>query len=123
MIKMIVPVWRKPGMSFAEFTDRWGVGHAKLAREHSAAMGMRRYIQNHKIESPDLEAFAKARGWAAPPDGLTEGWWDSMEAMAASFTSQEGIRAGAILEEDERRFVDHTRVSAFLAKEVIVFEP
>jgi hypothetical protein len=121
MIKMIVPVWRKPGLSMAEFTEMWGVGHARLTKEHAKNMGMRRYIQNHKIESPDLDAFAKARGWQTPPDALTEGWWDSMESMAAHFTSPEGLKSGAILEADEKRIIDANRVSAFLAKEVIVF--
>src|SRR3546814_14566207 len=74
MIKMVVEVWKKDGMTDAAFTRRWLVEHGALVKQHANAMGFVRYIQSHKQPSPAIEAFAAGRGWKRPPDGLTEVW-------------------------------------------------
>jgi hypothetical protein len=122
MIKMIVEVWRKPDMSFEAFTQRWLHEHGALVRKHARAMGFLRYVQSHKQEAPAIDAFAAGRGWQCPPDGLTEVWWDSMEAMNAALGSEAGQRASAALEADERQFCDTKRLSAFLAVEETIFD-
>src|SRR3546814_14675379 len=84
MIKMVVEVWKKDGMTDAAFTRRWLVEHGALVKQHANAMGFVRYIQSHKQPSPAIEAFAAGRGWKRPPDGLTEVWWASGGAMNAA---------------------------------------
>ncbi len=122
MIKMVVEVWKKPDMSDDAFARRWLVEHGALVKAHASAMGFLRYIQSHKLPSPAIEAFAEGRGWKKAPDGLTEVWWESEEAMNSSLGSPEGQAASAILAEDEMKFTDTRRLSAFLASEEVIFD-
>lgn len=122
MIKMVCEVWRKEGMSFEAFTSRWLNEHGALVKQHAAAMGFMRYIQSHKQPSPEIDAFAEGRGWKRPPDGLTEVWWESEEAMKAAFATQEGQAASAALAADEVQFVESSKISAFLAIEEVIFD-
>jgi uncharacterized protein (TIGR02118 family) len=121
LIKMVAIVWRKPGLSIDEFTARWRDGHAPLVNKHKAAMGFIKYVQSHTLASPEIDAFRTLRGWGPPPDGIAELWWESEEALRLSFASQEAAEASAILEEDERHFVDMARTAAFLSSEFEVF--
>ncbi len=122
MIKMVVEVWKKPGMSDEAFARRWLVEHGALVKAHARAMGFVRYIQSHKLPSPAIDAFAEGRGWTGPPDGLTEVWWESEASMHAALASTEGQAASAILAEDEVQFTDGKRLSAFLAAEEVIFD-
>jgi uncharacterized protein (TIGR02118 family) len=122
MIKMVVEVWKKAGMDDDAFARRWLIQHGDLVREHARAMGFVRYVQSHKLPSPEIEAFAKGRGWKTPPDGLTEVWWESHEAMTAALGSPEGQAASARLAEDEVQFIESSKISAFLATEKVIFD-
>jgi hypothetical protein len=121
MIKMVVEVWKKPGMTDAAFRERWLVGHGNLVRKHARAMGFVRYVQSHKLPSAEIEAFAAGRGWKPAPDGLTEVWWESEAAMQAALSSPEGIAASAELQADEIQFIDSPKISAYLATEEEIF--
>lgn len=121
LLKMVATTWRKPGMSQEEFTARWSNEHARLVTAHKDAMGFARYVQSHKVASPQIEEFARSRGWATPPDGIAELWWESEEALLRAFASEEAARASMILAEDEAVFVDTTRTAAFLSSEYEVF--
>jgi len=122
MLKMVVESWKKEGMSREEFIDYLANVHGPLVERHGRALGFRKYVQNHRLPSPEIDAFAEGRGWAQAPDSSVEIWFDDMESMEAAFASPEGIAASAILEEDERRFVNPRNVSAFLAEEHIIFD-
>ncbi len=121
LIKMVATTWRKPGMSLEEFTARWSNEHARLVTRHKDAMGFVRYVQSHTVASPEIEEFARSRGWASPPDGIAELWWDSEDALRRTFASQAAAEASMILAEDEAVFVDTTRTAAFLTREFEVF--
>jgi hypothetical protein len=122
MIKMVVEVWKRPDMTDAQFRERWLGAHGALVREHGPAMGFVRYIQSHKIPAPAIESFASERGWKPAPDGITEVWWDSEDAMNAAMGSPAGVAASAILEADEKHFCDTRKLSAFLAAEEVIFD-
>jgi uncharacterized protein (TIGR02118 family) len=122
MLKMVVINFRKPGMTLEEFTRYWRTTHADLVRKHGRAMGFKKYVQSHLVPSPDMDAFAKARGWAASPDGLTEVWWESLEAMQAAMGSPAGQAASAILQADEPNLINPSQISAFLSSEYVVFD-
>ncbi|GGY90181.1 EthD domain-containing protein [Novosphingobium colocasiae] len=122
MIKMVVEVWKKPEMTDEQFRERWLVEHGALVRKHAKAMGFVRYIQSHKRVSPEIEAFGEGRGWKRPPDGLTEVWWESEEAMQAAFATPEGQEASRLLQADEEQFIDPPKISAFLADEEVIFD-
>ena len=122
MIKMIVEVWKLPGMSDEDFRDRWLNEHGDLVKRSADAMGFVRYVQSHKIDSPEIESFAQTRGWKAPPDGVTEIWWRDLESMRNAMASPEGIEASKLLAEDEVKFVDPRKISAFLSVENYIFD-
>ena len=46
-------------------------------------------------------------------------WWDNIEDLASS--SPEAIRAGALLLEDERKFIDLPRSPLWLGEEHVIF--
>lgn len=121
MIKMIVTVFRKPGLTKEAFESYWLDNHAPLVAVHGRTLGMRRYVQSHGVFAPDIEAFAQSRGWAEPPEALAEVWWNSKADMEAGFASPEGQEASRILAEDEAKFCDMTKMSAFLAEEKEIF--
>ena len=122
MIKMVVQVWKKEGMTDEEFRLRWLNEHGDLVRKHAKAMGFVRYIQSHKIISPEIQSFSESRGWRTPPDGLSELWWKDYESMRHAVNSPEGIEASRILSIDEAEFVDMSNVSAFLSVEKVIFD-
>lgn len=122
MIKMLCQVPRKPGMSEAEFYPRYLNGHGDLVRGLAQPMGFLRYVQAHRLASPEIDAFAAGRGWRAPNDGQSELWWESWDSMEAALGSPEGADASAILEVDEQAFTDTTNVSGFIAKEEAIFD-
>ncbi len=90
MIKMIVEVWKRPGMTDDAFGRRWLVQHGALVKKHAKAMGFLRYVQSHKQASEAIAAFALARGWKLPADGLAGLWWGSWAARNAALSSEAG---------------------------------
>lgn len=122
LVKMVVQVWKKPDMTTEAFQTRWRVGHGDLVRENSRSMGFLRYVQSYPVPCAEIDGFAKARGWREAPDGLTEVWWDSEAGMIETFKSEATARSSAILAEDEVKFIYPPKISAFLAREHVVFD-
>jgi hypothetical protein len=115
-VKMVIEVWRRPDMSPEAFSDRWRGAHADLAREVADAMGFVRYVQNHSAQDFPFD-LAEARGWRPSPDGISELWWASEDAMAEALASPEAAEASARLAADESAFVHAPLMSAFLSTE------
>ncbi|RYD48440.1 MAG: hypothetical protein EOP85_03550, partial [Verrucomicrobiaceae bacterium] len=86
-------------------------------------LGMKRYVQSHTIQNPVLNAAAQQpRGITEMYDGITEVWWDSPEALAASLQTPEAQEANRILSEDEARFVDLENSAIFFTVEHTIFD-
>src|SRR5512139_281585 len=87
MIKLIALLKRKSGISREACERRWLEEHTKIS---SKLPGLRGYRIN--IASPQ-----QPDGTGPEPlyDGTAEMWWDSVEAMEASFASEIGVAAGA----------------------------
>jgi len=118
MIKLMYCVRRLPEMSREEFQRYWRETHGPLVRERAQALGIRRYVQVHTLDSPLNEAMRASRG--SDPnifDGVAELWWDSAEAFGADASTPEGRQAARELYEDEKRFIDFSRSTAFVAQE------
>lgn len=124
MLKLTYCLTRRRGMSRAEFQKYWRETHAPLVAKAAAALGIRRYVQMHSGESP-LEKPDEARpGMAAEDyDGVAELWFDSETAVLASLTSEEGRRHGAILAEDEARFIDFAKSFMVFGREHVIVGP
>jgi len=98
----IMPLRRLPALDHATFMHHWFDRHAALGEGVEGV----RYRQNH-VDYPPTEALAARLGLDfAPMDGLTESYFDSVDA-AVAILSQEDVAVGAI--DDERRFIDHDR--------------
>ena len=117
MIKLVFVIRRREDMAPEEFHRYWLEEHGPLARSLVEPLGARRYVQSHTV-APELNAqLAATRETGEAFDGLAELWWDSLEDLAAAFTSEEGQAAGRTLMEDEARYIDFARSSLFLAEE------
>jgi uncharacterized protein (TIGR02118 family) len=100
MIKVIVAIVRKPGMSPKEFHTHWRSDHARLvAGSDVTKRYIRRYIQAHTASSE------YANGEPAF-DGMAELWFDSIEDKDRFYSDPEYL---AKIKPDESRFADMTR--------------
>ena len=120
-IKLVFCCRRRPELSLEEF-HRTGLDdhgpRVRRCREHLPQM--KRYVQSHLVAGPPTDAVRASRGSAEPYDGITEVWFDSLEAMGAS-TSAEAAEAGLRLLEDERRMLDLPWCSVFVTVEHEIF--
>jgi uncharacterized protein (TIGR02118 family) len=98
MVKLVFFFVRRPGMTVGAFQDHWLRVHGPLALEH--VTGLRRYVQNHTLESD----YARA---VPPYDGLVEAWFDDLDALAQAESSP----AHAHVRDDEPNFLDVGRVT------------
>jgi uncharacterized protein (TIGR02118 family) len=116
-------VRRLPDLSPEEFRDYWLNNHGPLVRKYAPVLAMKRYVQSHLIDNPELQAAGQMpRGITDSYDGLTEVWWDSVESLAAVLQTPEGQEANRILSEDEARFVDCANSALFFSIEHTIFE-
>ena len=85
MIKFIALITRKEGMPFEAFDAHWRDVHGPLIAK---APGLRRYVQSHLCNDlgPEYQqAF----------DGMSEAWFDDMDAFVNAFRSPEWAAAVA----------------------------
>ena len=117
MIKFVMCITRHPDMTREEFKDYWKHKHGPFFMANADAMGAKRYVQSHTLNSPLNEGLRTSRGMQPEYDGVAEVWFDSDEALMAGMSSPEGQKLGAALLEDEGNFIDHSRSSAFIVEE------
>ena len=109
MVKIIYGITRKQGMSVEQFQRYWRETHGPIA---GRLPGLRRYVQCHTL--PELYA-----GERPPPyDGAAELWFDDMDAWEKAMASPELMAA----REDERNFIDHSKVFFIITEEKAVVE-
>jgi uncharacterized protein (TIGR02118 family) len=122
MIKLLYCLRRLPHLSREEFQKYWLEIHGPLVRKHSGALAIRRYVQAHTLDHGLNPALRETRGGGEPYDGVAQLWWESAEALAKANSTPEGLEAGRILLEDEKRFIDLERSALWLAEEHPVIE-
>jgi uncharacterized protein (TIGR02118 family) len=109
MVKLIYCISKKPELSVEAFQTYWRDTHGPIA---GRIPGLRRYVQCHVI--PALYG-----GTATPAfDGAAELWFDDLDALRTAMQSPE-TRAAL---EDEKNFIDHSRVASFITTEKPVVE-
>ncbi len=98
MIKFTIQLTRKPTLTHAEFVEHHKMTHAHLFMSIAVVKDtVRRYVQQHAIpvELPGM-----------PPvkyDGITELWFDDVNALARCFSDPEYM---ARVRPDEELFLD-----------------
>jgi len=117
MIKFVMCLTRHPDMSRADFKDYWMNKHGPFFMENADAMGAKKYVQSHTLDTPLNAGLRESRGMLPDYDGVAEVWFESEEALMAGMSSPEGQKLGALLLEDEKNFIDHSKSSAFIVEE------
>jgi uncharacterized protein (TIGR02118 family) len=123
MLKIVICMKRKPGMSREEFLRYWEKEHAEVLAIAAGPMGIRRNVHNHTISTPADERIRLSRGAELDDyDGVAESWFDSYDALMAATSTPEGRRAAQLLAEDEARFIDFSRSRIFFVEEHVAIE-
>ncbi len=117
MIKFVMCLHRHPRLSREEFQSYWHDEHAPLFQSFADTHHAKRYVQDHTIDSPMNDVLRESRGMVQEFDGVAEVWFESEQAFIDAMSSEEGQKLGAILHEDESKFIDHARSAAFLTRE------
>ena len=121
MIKLVYCVRRHPDVTPEAFRRYWLEQHGARVRRLAPALGARRYVQSHTLETPQNAAIAAGRGTRPAYDGVTELWWDSLDALQAALSTDAGRAADRELREDESGFIDLSDSSVFLTEEHEIF--
>lgn len=116
MIKLVFCLRRRPELSREAFQRYWSEQHAPLVKSHAQALGIRRYVQVHTLDTPMNAWLQDSRGNPGEFDGVAELWFDSLETMAAN-RSPEATAAGRALLEDEAKFIDLSNSPIWFAEE------
>ncbi|TML65475.1 MAG: EthD family reductase [Actinobacteria bacterium] len=120
MIKLTFAVRRRADVDPGEFHRYWRDEHGPLVRSFQSVLGIRRYVQVHRVDTPFNDVLRQSRGALEPFDGTAEVWWDDLESLAAGTSTPEGVAAAQALLEDEARFIDLARSALWLGEEVEV---
>jgi uncharacterized protein (TIGR02118 family) len=118
VIKLTFAVRRRDDVDVDEFHRYWRDEHGPLVRSFQATLGMLRYVQTHRLETPLNDVLRASRSALEPFDGTAELWWDDLDALTAASSTPEGLAAGQALLEDEARFIDLSRSALWLGEEV-----
>ncbi len=105
MIKAIFLVCKRNDLTFEQFRDYWIEVHGPIARR---IPGVRKYVINLRLPDAD-EATADY-------DGISELWFDSLEAYRAGLAAPEGRASDA----DGVNFMDSARERLLLTDETEV---
>ncbi len=125
MIKLVFCVRRKAGMSSEAFRKRWLDVHGPLVRRLRAELPMmKRYVQSHtlagEVGAAVQTGLRASRGTKPPYDGITEVWFESLEAMGGG-GGEAARAAGQKLLEDEGEFIDFADSAVFVTEEFEIF--
>jgi len=110
MIKLMINVVRKAGMSHEEFADYWRNTHGPLVKSvPEFTRHIRKYVQCH------LAAGSNPLGAGGVFDGVAELWFDSAADMERSFSEPRYLE---IVRPDELKFAELSKCVSLITEEV-----
>lgn len=120
MIKLTFCLVRLPHLTRDAFQKYWWETHGPLVASVAETLQIRRYVQLHSLSPEASEGLRASRN--APPefDGVAQLWFDSVEAVIENGRRPEAVAAGALLLEDEKRFIDLPRSPLWWGEEKVV---
>lgn len=121
MLRLVFCVRKLSDVDEAAFRRHWRETHAPIVQGLSDALRLRRYVQSHTSHKEFNDALVEGRGMAATYDGIAEVWWDSLKTAVEAMNSPAGQEANKWLIQDEGRFVDLSRCTAFITEEHVIF--
>ena len=112
MIKMIIAIKRREGMSHEEFVHYQSEIHRPLLMSiPEARQYIRRFVVSYPIPAPD---------YSGPDyDSVVEAWFDSMEDMNALYFSENFLSK---VDPDHKNFMDLSAYGRIVAEEEVVME-
>jgi uncharacterized protein (TIGR02118 family) len=120
MIKLTFCLTRAPHLSREQFQDYWFNVHGPLVASVADTLQIRRYVQLHSLPDAQNAGVRAARDAPEAYDGVAELWFDSLDALLENGRRPEAQAAGALLLEDERRFIDLARSPLWFGEERVV---
>ncbi|MCA9258072.1 MAG: EthD domain-containing protein [Planctomycetales bacterium] len=118
MIKLIMCCARHPHLTREQFQDYWLNRHGPFFVKNASIMRAKKYVQSHTIETPLSDGLRESRNMLPAFDGVAEVWFESEQDMMEAMSSAEGEQLGAELLKDEGNFIDHSRSTAFVVREL-----
>lgn len=112
MIKMIITIKRREGMSHEEFVQYQREVHRPLLMAiPEASRYIRRFVVSYPISAPD---------YSGPDyDSVVEAWFDSLEDMNALYFSKNFLSK---VDPDHVNFMDLSSYGRIVAEEEVVFK-
>ena len=120
MIKLTFCLVRLPHLSRAQFQDYWFNTHGPLVASVAETLKIRRYVQLHSLPEDANVGARQARQAPAEFDGVAQLWFESLEGLAENARRPEVQAAGAMLLEDERKFIDLPRSPLWWGEEKVI---
>lgn len=117
MIKLIVLVKRKQGMSSEEFHRYWNETHGSVVlgvpefKRH-----LRRYVQSHTMEGANLDFPSGPSQF----DGAAELYFDDVESMNRAFNEPRYLE---VVRPDEQKFLDLDACQLMVTQEIPKYTP
>jgi uncharacterized protein (TIGR02118 family) len=116
MIKLMVMIKRKSGMSKAEFDSYWSGPHAdQVLGCPDFKRHIRRYVQSHVVTQDGIQL-----PWGVSEfDGQAELWFDSVDEMNAAFNEPAFL---ASVGPDDEKFIDMAGCRLMVVEEQVKVE-
>ena len=106
MLKLMLLVRRKSGMTAEAFREHYETVHAPLALANMT--GLKRYVRNYTVPVPGQPEPAH--------DCVTEMWFADQASLTATMAWMHSD-AGKVLSADEELFMDRSSMTAFRVEE------
>lgn len=105
-----------PELTQEQYKDHYLNIHAPLVKSYSHILGIKKYIQVHTVDDPLNDILRSMRGTKEPYPVHAEFIWDlkGMFSLSARKPMDD-------IAEDEKKFIDFTRSSIWMAEEHVVF--
>ena len=123
MIRISYLMRRLPHLSLEEFQSYWSEKHPQAAPEDAfPELGVKKYVQVLHLDSEARNLVIGPRtGLVDPFDGMAELWVDSVEAIEKDWSTEKAKEYLAIFFKDEQNFIDWSRSTILVSKEIHVF--
>lgn len=117
MIKMVMCITRRPGMSREAFQKHWLAFHGPHFMEIAKDYRVKKYVQSHTLDSQLNSLVRGVRGMTLEYDGIAEIWWASEADYLAGLNSPTVKKRGKEFLAAEADFVDPSRSTVFFTEE------
>lgn len=120
MIKLTFCLTRLPHLTLDQFQDYWFNHHGPLVRTVMDELRIKRYVQLHSAPWERSKPITASRGGPEQYDGVAQLWWESWEDMARIGENPKAGAAGAMLLEDEKKFIDLPKSPLWYGEEKVI---